>query len=390
VISRQPAQFALWGRVLTDGAELPACRVQVVDGRIVGVAAAARPQPADIVVDAGWIAPGLIDLQVNGAGGVDLTSAADRPTAVCHVARTLARHGVTAFCPTIVSAPLGVILDCLAAYGPEAGVGFAGAAAVLGTHVEGPFIDPDHRGIHAPAVLRSASSDELQAWLEVGPPAIVTLAPEGPGALEAIHILTSAGVVVSLGHSGADAEQARVGLEAGARMATHLFNAMPPLHHREPGLVGALLASTAVLGLIADGVHVDPLVVDLVVRRAGPARVALVSDALAAASAPPGVSRLGEQSLVSDGSVVRRADGTLAGSARLLDACLRNVRAWLPDLPAGELVDMATRTPAGVLGLKRKGRVAVGCDADLIVLDADFTVRSTFVRGDLVQTVEAA
>ena len=298
--------FGLWGRVLTDGGELPASRVQVVDGRIVRVEPAARPQPDDTVVEDGWIAPGLIDLQVNGAGGADLTSASDRQAALGQVARTLARHGVTGFCPTIVSAPTEVILDALAAYGAQA---LPAGAEALGLHIEGPFIAPEHRGIHEPAVLRSASPEELRRWLTVGQPAIVTLAPERPGALEAIAMLSAAGVVVSLGHSGAGAQEARAGLDAGARMATHLFNGMPPLHHRRPGLVGALLASSAVLGLIVDGIHVDPLVVDLVVNRAGPERVALVSDALAAAGAPPGASVLGNQSVVSDGQVVRRADG---------------------------------------------------------------------------------
>ena len=175
--------------------------------------------------------------------------------------------------------------------------------------------------------------------------------------------------------------QAQAGLQAGARMATHLFNAMPALHHRQPGLVGALLASDAVLGVIADGVHIDPLVVDLVVRRAGAARVALVSDALAAAGAPVGESVLGDQTVVSDGRVVRRRDGTLAGSAMLLDECLRNVRAWLPDVCPARLISMATQTPADLLGASRKGRVEVGCDADLVVLDREFNVQMTFVRG---------
>jgi N-acetylglucosamine-6-phosphate deacetylase len=375
--------FGLWGRVLTDGGELPYSRVEIGEGRIVGVEAAARPRPGDVVVEDGWIAPGLIDIQVNGAGGADLTSASDRPAALCQVARTLALHGVTGFCPTIVSAPRQVIVESLAAYSAQA---WPAGAEALGLHVEGPFIDPDHRGIHEPTLLRSASREEIAGWLRVGRPAIVTLAPERPGALEAIGMLSAAGVVVSLGHSGADAVQAQAGLAAGARMATHLFNGMPPLHHRRPGLVGALLASTAILGLIADGVHVDPLVVDLVVHRAGPGRVALVSDALAAAGAPPGPSVLGNQSVVSDGQVVRRADGTLAGCARLLDEGLRNVRAWLPAMPPGALVDMATRTPARLLGLPRKGRVAVGCDADLIVLDADFNVGLTIIRGDMIAT----
>ncbi|MGI9146637.1 MAG: N-acetylglucosamine-6-phosphate deacetylase [Chloroflexota bacterium] len=382
--SRRRSGFALWGRVLTDGRQLPFSRVEVADGRIVGVQASLRPQPADVVVNSGWIAPGLIDLQVNGAGGVDLTSASDRSAALNQVGRTLALHGVTAFCPTIVSAPLPIVLESLAGYAPGPSRTFPGAAESLGVHVEGPFIDPQHRGIHDPACLRSASSAELSRWLSVGRPAIVTLAAEQPGGLEAIAALTRAGVVVSLGHSGADDRQACAGLKAGARLATHLFNAMPALHHRRPGLIGALLASTAVLGLIADGVHVDRLVVDLVVNRAGSERVVLVSDALAGAGAPPGPTRLGTQSLVSDGEVVRHADGTLAGSARLLDFGLRNVRAWLPAMPPGQLVDMATRTPANLLGLRHKGRVAVGCDADLIVLDADFGVLSTFVRGEVV------
>jgi N-acetylglucosamine-6-phosphate deacetylase len=386
VTSRPPSDFALWGRVLTDGRELPLSRVVVAGGTIVGVEPAARPSPADIVVDEGWIAPGLIDLQVNGAGGVDLTSATDRPAALREVARTLALHGVTGFCPTIVSAPLEVVLECLSAYRPQAGG--QQAAEALGIHVEGPFIDPEHRGIHEPGLLRSASRAEVSRWLAVGPPAIVTLAPERSGGLEAIATLSAAGVVVSLGHSGADADQACAGLAAGAQMATHLFNGMPPLHHRRPGLVGALLASTAVLGLIADGVHVDPLVVDLAVNRAGSERVALVSDALATAGTAPGPCVLGNQSLVSDGHVVRHADGTLAGSARLLDLGVRNVRAWLPAMAPARLVDMATRTPARLLGLRRKGRVAEGCDADLIVLDADFNVRSTFVRGDVVRPAE--
>lgn len=367
--------LVVWGRVLSGGREHGPTALTIDDaGRITDMQPASRPPAvADLIVEDGWLAPGLIDLQVNGAGGVDLTSADEPARAVEEVGDVLVEHGVTSFCPTVVSSPVSSIVERLPAY--------RRSGRSLGAHVEGPFIDPERRGVHDPAVLRRATRDEVDAWLVAGPPAIVTLAPELPGGLAAVAQLSKAGTVVSLGHSGADAEAARAGLAAGARMATHLFNAMPPLHHRQPGLVGALLASGATLGVIADGVHLDPLILDLVVRLAGPARVALVSDTLAAAGAPPGPGPLGEQTVHSDGRVVRRADGTLAGSAMLLDTCLRNARDWLSWLAPAEVLRMATQTPADLLGLAGKGRLEVGADADLVVLDADWRVSETIVGG---------
>ena len=375
----------LWGRVLTDGRELPPSRVEVREGRIAAIEACERPDGAEIRAQDGWIAPGLIDLQVNGAGGVDLTSASEPEAALEHVARTLALHGVTAFCPTLVSSPLEVILERLRAFGSR---DVKNGAASLGAHIEGPFISPDHRGVHEPRCIRQASQGEIERWLSAGRPAMVTLAPELPGALDAVGQLRLAQVVVSLGHSGAEASAAQAALAAGASMGTHLFNAMRPFHHRRPGLVGALLASTATIGLIIDGIHLDPLAIDLAVGRAGSRRVALVSDALAAAGAPPGRSVLGDQSVVSDGHSVRRDDGTLAGSAMLLDGCLRNARACLPWLSVAEVVRMATQTPADVLGVHRKGRVAVGLDADLVVLDPDLRVKQTLIGGQVVSVCQ--
>lgn len=373
------ASLSVWGRVLTDGRELGPARVEIVGDRIAAVSPAATPRHGDIAVEHGWIAPGFVDVQVNGAGGTDLTATAD----LDDVARVLAVHGTTAFCPTVVSSPRSLVVARLAAYRPRTCV--EGAAA-LGAHIEGPFLDPAHRGVHDRSVLRDATSEEIDAWLAAGPPRMVTLAPERAGGLDAIRRLNAAGVVVSLGHSGADAETASLALGAGARMATHLFNAMPPLHHREPGLVGALLASHASLGLIADGVHVDRLIVDLVVRRAGSKRVVLVSDALAASAAPPGESRLGEQMVVSDGTTVRRADGTLAGSARLLDECVYQVHQWLPDLGAAAVVQMATGTPARLIGATTRGRIRTGCIADLVLLDEQLRVRQVILRGQVLDT----
>jgi N-acetylglucosamine-6-phosphate deacetylase len=349
--------------------------VQIVGDRITSVSAGATAVGADIVAD-GWILPGLIDLQVNGAGGIDLTSEARPEDAVEVVARLLPRHGVTAFCPTVISCPPATLLERLQPYGPRDHVG---GASSLGAHLEGPFLSPAHRGAHDIESLRSPDAREVDRWIAACRPSIVTIAPELPNALNAIRLLASSGTVVSLGHSGADLETARSALSAGASMGTHLFNGMPPLHHRSPGLVAALLLSSATLGLICDGVHVHPTIAELVIRVAGAKRVALVSDAVA----PAGVAT--EEAAALEG--IRRPHGTLAGSAVLLDGCLRKVRSSLTWLTPAQLALMATGTPAAALGdrvASRKGRVAPGYDADLTILDANWEVVMTIIRGRVV------
>lgn len=390
---RQPSEprlrLRLRGRVLTDGRDLGETLVEVAGGRIARVAAASGPPRPDDVQPppGGLLVPGLVDLHVHGAGGVDLASHPDPAEAVAAVAATLARHGVTAFCPTLPSLLPAAYPAKLRAFGPHA---LPGRAECLGAYLEGPFLSPRYRGVHDPRAVRPISRDEIQAWLATGPPAAITLAPELEGAAEAIPALAAAGVAVAVGHSAASAQQAQAALRLGASRATHLFNAMPPLHHREPGLAGALLADdAAILEVIADGVHLDPLVVDLAIRAAGPRRVALITDALAPAGQPPGASLLGDQPVQSDGIVARRvSDGTLAGSAILLDQSLRNVRAWQrlrSSLSDAEVVLLATATPASAIGVAdRKGRIAAGYDADLVLLDSEWNVVQVFVRGQPV------
>jgi N-acetylglucosamine-6-phosphate deacetylase len=374
-MSRSDRSLAVHGTVLTDGHELTSATVQIVGDRITSVRAGATAGGADIVVD-GWIVPGLIDLQLNGAGGVDLTSAARPEDAVRVVARILPRHGVTGFCPTVISCPPTTLLERLRPYGPR---DHLDGATSLGAHIEGPFLSTAHRGAHDVESLRSPDEREVDRWLSVCRPSIVTIAPELPNALNAIRLLASAGTIVSLGHSGADLDTARSALSAGASMGTHLFNGMPPLHHRSPGLAAALLLSSATLGLICDGVHVHPMIAELVIRFAGVERVALVSDA----AAPAGLAT-GDAAALKG---IRRPDGTLAGSAVLLDACLRKVRSSLTWLTPAQVVLMATGTPAAALGhgvASRKGRIASGYDADLTILDANWEVVMTIIEGRVV------
>jgi N-acetylglucosamine-6-phosphate deacetylase len=359
---------------LTDGHELSAARVEIGDGRITAVTANTTRERGDVVVE-GWIVPGLIDLQINGAGGVDLTSAERPEDAVEAIARILPSHGVTAFCPTVISASPTTLLERLRPYGPR---GHIDGAASLGAHLEGPYLSPEHRGAHELSSLRAPDQREVEGWLSVSRPSIVTIAPELPNALDAIRRLVAAGTVVSLGHSGADVDTGRSALSAGASMGTHLFNGMPSLHHRSPGITGALLLSSATLGLICDGVHIHPMIAELVIRVAGIGRVALVSDA----APPAGLS----SSEAAHPQSVRRSDGTLAGSALLLDECLRTVRSTQTWLSPAEVVLMATGTPAAALGAvaDQKGRIAAGYDADLAIFDADWQVMTTIIGGRVV------
>lgn len=381
------ASFAIRNiQVLDDGQVIPDALVIVEQGRIrfAGPQQYAPRLGTLPVVDGqgGYIAPGYIDLQFNGGYGQDFT---ENPGALLEVARRLAETGVTAFLPTFITSPLEaygeMLREVVAAQDYQAGNPAAGAS-ILGAHIEGPFLSTVRKGAH----LDSLFCDPLPAALERLQPLeavrLLTLAPERSGGLDAIRWLAAQGIVVSLGHSDAGMDETEAALAAGASYATHLYNAMRPMQHRDPGLVGTLLTEDRVVcGLIVDGVHVHPRMVKLAYRCLGPRRITLVTDAMAAMGMPPGMYAIGGQAVMVDATTARLANGTLAGSILRLDAAVRNMAAFSGCTPA-EAVRMATTTPAEVLGIDGEtGHLRPGYRADLVLLDWDLNVRGTFIQG---------
>lgn len=357
------------GELLLPGGRRRHANVRVREGRLaeLGPARPVRGGSVDEqVIEASGclVAPGFVDLQCNGAGGIDLTA---EPERIWEVARVLPRWGVTAWLPTLVSSPDAVRQRAMAtlARRPDQ-VG----AEPLGLHFEGPFLSPERPGAHAVAHLRSPSPEAITDWSADTGIALVTLAPELPGALDVIRALVERDVTVSLGHSLATVDQATAAVDAGARWITHLFNAMAPLHHRDPGLAGLALTDDRVeVGVIADGLHLHPLTVDLVHRSVGD-RLTLVTDAVAALGAPPGRLRLGDVEAVADGESVRLPDGTLAGSVLSMNQAVSNLMTYT-GCELADAVEAASATPARVLGPRwaaGRGAVVEGGPADLVLL----------------------
>ena len=336
-----------------------------------------RPDEEVVAEPGELIAPGFIDLQVNGFAGHDAAAGAD---AIARISEALPASGVTAFLPTLISSPVEACAAFVAAVGAAAE---SRGARVLGAHVEGPFINPSFRGAHIREHLTDPAPENIDVFVGARP-RMVTLAPELPGALAAIERLHGAGIVVSAGHTGADFDQGRRAIAAGIRFGTHIHNQMPPVHHRNPGIALALLLDSRVtVGLIADGVHVHPGVCEELVRVKAASRIALTTDQTSAAGAPAGTYLLSGRAVVSDGRVVRLDNGTLAGSAAKMDDLVRFM-ANLPGISANRAVEMAADVPARVLGERRLGRIREGACADLVLLDRHLRVRLTLVRG-LVQ-----
>ena len=339
----------------------------------------------------GILAPGFIDIHIHGGAGHDVMEAG--ADALPPVERLLAAHGVSSYFPTTVTAPLDATLSALArladaveaaeqnAQAPGAQGGSA-RARPLGIHLEGPFISHKRRGVHPPENLLDPTSAAFDRFWQAarGHIRVMTIAPELPGALEVITQAAALGVCVSLGHSNADLETARAGFTAGARHATHTFNAMRPLDHRDPGILGEVLTDSRLSAdMIADGIHIDPTIVDLFLRAKGPDAAVLITDATAATGMPDGHYRLGSLDVeVKNGRCM--VGDSLAGSILTMDKAVRNVMQFAQwDLQ--QAVQLATLNPARVVGLKQEGSFQAGAPADVVVLSPRGEIRNTIVRG---------
>lgn len=354
--------------------------VTIVDGRISSVAAPSNDDDHTSLDATGrWVAPGMIDTQINGAHGIDLTAGPDR---VGELAALLAQYGVTSFVPTIVTSSDDArrrALDAWAARGERP----TGHARALGLHLEGPMLSPARCGAHRADLLQLPATTPWGEWTRDGGVVMVTMAPELPGALDVIRQLVGRGVVVAVGHTDASAAEVAAGIDAGATAVTHLFNAMRPFGHRDPGPIGITLThDTVVAGLIVDGVHVDPVAVRLAWRCLGPDRTMLVTDAVAAMGLPAGRTRPGAVDGASSPSVagVRTADGTLAGSDLSLDQAVRNLVAWT-GCSVPDALRTVTATPARLLGLADHGQLCPGALGDVTVLDEQLRVVATVIGG---------
>jgi N-acetylglucosamine-6-phosphate deacetylase len=331
-----------------------------------------------------WIvAPGFIDLQFNGGYGEDFTA---NPHSIYSVAARLPETGVVAFLPTFITSPLEDYAEKLEillqsqeiSHNPPQG------ALVLGAHVEGPFLNPSSRGAHNASLFRNPSPQALEYLDPLHVIRLLTLAVEQPGGLETVRALTQAGIIVSIGHSQATYNQAQAAFKAGVSYATHLFNAMSPLHHRKPGLIGALLTQSAVrCGLIVDGIHVHPAMVRLAYQCLGAGGITLVTDAMAAMGMPPGTYGIGDQTVIVDHISARLENGTLAGSILRMDQAVRNMIQF-SGCSLAQAVHMASTTPAEVLGIQDHfGHVLSGYPANLVLLNAKGQIQATWIEGYL-------
>ena len=381
------------GRIVTPGGVLSPGWIRLAGPLIDAVGSGDAPEQPAVDLRGQWVLPGFVDMHAHGGGGTSFTEGTEddaRAAAAFHRAR-----GSTSMLASLVTAPLAE-LEARAAML----AGLADDGTVTGLHLEGPFLSPARRGAQDPRHMLApdvAVFERLHAAAR-GHLRVITLAPELPGAARVIEAATRAGVTVAVGHTDATADVTLAAIDAGATHATHLFNGMRPLHHREPGAVGALLDRDEVTcEVIADGVHLHDIAVRLAARVKGPGRLVLVSDAMAAAGMPDGSYRLGSMRVTVAGGVARLLEdpagpgraggpgqagpGAIAGSTATLAGVVRHAIA--AGLPVPDVAAAASTTPARVLGLAgRTGALCPGLSADLVVCDDDFRPRAVMRQGE--------
>ncbi|MBT9177248.1 MAG: N-acetylglucosamine-6-phosphate deacetylase [Firmicutes bacterium] len=360
-------QAVLEGKVLVFDAQIRA----ICDADEISLSA------VDEVIDGAgcFVAPGFIDVHVHGFGGAQVLDVDSAGLAT--MSRLLPSTGVTAFLATTMAESMPRLTGVLANI--RAAMTQGGGASVLGCHLEGPFINEQVKGAHEAQFIAPFSSDILANHADVI--RLVTVAPELAGGADFIKQCRQLGIQVSVGHTAATFEQGMAAVESGASLFTHVFNAMPPLHHRQPGALGAALDSDAYCELIADNVHVHPAIQRLLLRAKGVERIILITDSTMA-GLPDGTYQLNGQTVTVQDNAVRLSSGRLAGSALTLNMAVRNFMANTGlELPYA--LRTVTANPAQLLGLAhRKGQLAVSLDADLVILDGQLDVRRTFVRGE--------
>lgn len=371
--------IALRGKLLI-GTHLEPGTVVLEDGKIAEMHRGVSPD-GDLpgtVIDADIISPGLIDLQVNGGWGREATA---DPRDIDHISRSMLSTGATAWLPTIVTSAAEAyppLFESWPGHDPAAG------SMPLGYHLEGPFLAPEKKGAHRLEYIEAADEELFTSWLGQESIALVTLAPERDGATERIRRLVDAGVLVSLGHTNATYEEFVAGIDAGARKATHLFNAMTSIHHRAPGaMVATLVDDRVTAGLIPDGVHSHPATVRLALKTKGVDNIVIVSDMMSACGLGPGTYPLGTMEVTVTEDSARLADGTLAGSILTMDQALRNLVSW-SDARPGEALHMMTAVPARLIGDTSRGRLVTGARADITAWSADLQPTHTIVGGRMM------
>src|SRR5882724_4590708 len=380
------------GKGITPKGEIPDVGILIRDGEIETVGPRSGmelPGGAEEVRATEYTAvPGFVDVHIHGAGGRDVMEADE--TALSVITGKLAAFGTTSILATTVTASADD--TCRAVEGISSYIigqlqTNLARAEILGIHFEGPFLSSERRGVHPTEFLQLPSAELLQRFLQAanGNARILTIAPELLGAMPCIDAARSLGMVVSIGHTDATYEQARAAVAHGAHHATHVYNAMRPFSHRDPGVIGAVLTTPEVTAeLIADGIHVDEIAMKVLLQAKGAQGVVLISDGTSATGMPDGEYMLGGLKVTVNGGVCRNAEGRLAGSTLTLDRALRNIVGL--GIPLADAVRMLTLNPATLLGIEfKKGALRTGADADIVLLNDGLEIERVWARGTLVQ-----